>query len=160
MSLTSSLDDRGSPVSRFMAAELPGLKELQAAYRAQRTDHVSALRPDPPGGVRPAWGTLGQAIDHRLRYVFSDQGEPSRAVSAGMDLAAAGPDQAVTGAIALAARGLRAELADLIGQERPAGRDREIRLPTVPRNASCGPSQPKSGQSPLVLEMAWDMGEW
>jgi hypothetical protein len=44
MSLTSSLVDRDSPVSRFMAAELPGLKELQAAYRAQRTDYVSALR--------------------------------------------------------------------------------------------------------------------
>ena len=110
MSLTSQLDDRDSPVSRFMAAELPGLSEWQAAYRALRAAHIDALRPEPPGGVRPAWGTLGQAIDHRLRYAFADQGEPSSAVSAGMMLAAAGPDTAVTGAIALAADGLRAAL--------------------------------------------------
>jgi hypothetical protein len=45
-----------------------------------------------------------------------------------MDLAAAGPDRAVTGAIALTAHGLQAELADLISQERPSGRAREIPL--------------------------------
>jgi hypothetical protein len=128
MSLTSQLDDRDSPVSRFMAAELPGLSEWQAAYRALRAAHIDALRPEPPGGVRPAWGTLGQAIDHRLRYAFADQGEPSSAVSAGMMLAAAGPDTAVTGAIALAADGLRTALEDLISQERPSSRDRKIPL--------------------------------
>jgi hypothetical protein len=73
-----------------MAAELPGLKDLQAAYRAQRPAQISVLRPEPPGSVRPAWGTLGQAIDHPLRYAFSDQDEPSPAVSAGMMLAAPG----------------------------------------------------------------------
>jgi hypothetical protein len=128
MSLTSRLDDRDSPVSLFMAAELPGLKELRASYRAQRPAGTSALRPDPPAGVWPAWGTLGQAIDHRLRYAFADLAEPSLAVAAGMDFAAAGPDPAVTGAIALAAWGVRAELAGLVSQELPSGRAREIPL--------------------------------
>lgn len=41
-----------------------------------------------------------------------------------MALAAAGPDQAITGAIGLAANGLRAALVDLISQERPADRAR------------------------------------
>ena len=66
MSLTARLDDRDSSVSHFMAAELPGLKELQATYRAQRPAHAVALRPEPPAGIWPAWGTLGAAIDHRL----------------------------------------------------------------------------------------------
>ena len=78
--------------------------------------------------MRPAWGTLGQAIDHRLRYAFACLDKPSSAVNTGMDLAAAGPDHAVTGAIALAAHGLRAALADLISQERPSDRAREIPL--------------------------------
>ena len=29
--------------------------------------------PTPPPGARPAWGTLGAAIDHRLRYAFTCQ---------------------------------------------------------------------------------------
>jgi hypothetical protein len=94
MSLTSCLDDRDSAVSRFMVAELPGLKDLQAGFRAQRLAHISALRPEPLGSVRPACGTLGQAIDHRLRHAFSDLDVPSPAVSAGMRLAAPGPDLA------------------------------------------------------------------
>ena len=129
MSLTSALDDRDSPISKFMAAELPGLKELQAAYRAQRPADTDALRPQPLEGIqRPAWGTLGQAIDHRLRYAFADRDEPSTAVSTGMVLAAAGPDRAVTEAIDLAASGLRAALADLISQEQPSDRARAIPL--------------------------------
>jgi hypothetical protein len=135
MSLTSSLDDRGSLVSQFMAAELPGLRELQAAYRARRPAAASALRAEPPEGVRPAWGTLGQAIDHRLRYAFADQDEPSSAVSAGMVLAAGGSDRAVTAAIGLAAIGLRAALADLVSGDRPSVRAGVIPLAAERRSA-------------------------
>jgi hypothetical protein len=122
VSLTSSLDDRGSSVSKFMVAELPGLRDWQAAYQARRPAEASALRPGTPEGVRPAWGTIGHAIDHRLRYAFADQDEPSLAVSTGMLLAAGGSDRAVTSAIGLSASGLRAALADLIRGERPSVR--------------------------------------
>jgi len=111
-----------------MAAEFPGIKELQAAYRARRPADTDALRPEPPDGLRPAWGTLGQGIDHRLRYAFSDQDGPSSAVSSGMVLAAAGPNQTVIAAIGSAADGLRAALADLISHERPADRSHGLEL--------------------------------
>jgi hypothetical protein len=55
-----------------MAAQFPQVKELSAALRAVRPDDAEALHPLVAAGTRVAWGTLNAAIDHRLRYAFSD----------------------------------------------------------------------------------------
>lgn len=127
MSLTSLLDDRQSPLSQFMTAELPGLADLVTAYRVLLPAR-SPLRPEPPDGVRPDWGMLGQAIDHRIRYSFSDQGTPSEAARAGILRAAhlANPD--VIPAIRRSASDLSVALAEAIRRETPADRSRPMLL--------------------------------
>jgi hypothetical protein len=112
-----------------MAAEMPGLKELAAAYRAKRaTVDADALRPDAPEGTRPAWGTLGAAIDHRIRYSFADGDAPSRMVEAGMMLAAGVRGAPGDDPVDLTALELREMLASLIHRERPSDRSRPILL--------------------------------
>ena len=128
MSLTSCLDDRGSMVSRFMTAELPGVRDMQASYRATLPAGGEVLRPDPPGGTRPTWGTLGHAIEHRLRYAFADVAEPSPAVRHGVAAAAGRSDRGTAMAVSRAATDVLRALAALVAQERPASRDRDLML--------------------------------
>jgi hypothetical protein len=87
MSLTSAIANRASPFSAFLEAELPKVRDLSAAFRAVRPPDGDALRPTAPEGVEPAWGTIGAAIDHRLRYAFADHGQPSESVEAGIQAA-------------------------------------------------------------------------
>ncbi|WP_405773682.1 hypothetical protein [Streptomyces sp. NBC_00859] len=83
MSLTRCLKDPRSPLSRFLAAELPAVATLARVYR-------SRLPLDPetvtPHGTAPfSYRSLGQAIDLRLRIAF---GTPVGApLQAGVDLA-------------------------------------------------------------------------
>src|SRR5688572_5524630 len=86
MSLTSVLADPRSALRQFLDAELPDVAVVRADCRAHRPAGVAVLRPVPPTGVRPAWGTLGAAIDHRLRLALSDSPSPGGAVSAGVEL--------------------------------------------------------------------------
>ncbi len=131
MSLTSELKDTESPLSAFMAAEFPRVREFAAAFRAVRPDDAEALPPPAAAGTRVAWGTLNAAIDHRLRYAFSD----SRALPETVE-------HGITGASRLAGPGARAALRrtgadlgvlleELITVEQPAARAQPLVLPAA-----------------------------
>jgi hypothetical protein len=138
MSLTSLLADPKSPLSRFLATELPDGKGFSAAFRAIRPPDADAVRPLVPEGTRVPWGTLGAAIDHRIRYALSDRGLPTGAVALGMDEA---PGHAATTsartAIVLAADELRDELTRLVGEERTAERSQPILLSATAEDRLC-----------------------
>ncbi|MGW8847975.1 hypothetical protein ACWGNE_09340 [Streptomyces xiamenensis] len=102
-------------------------------YRAAaRAAQWPVSLPTPPPGVRPAWGTLGAAIDHRLRYAFTCQQVIDDAVREGVASAAAWcasmrrPD--IADAILATGRDLESELRFLVHQERPDDRGRPILL--------------------------------
>jgi hypothetical protein len=67
MSLTSALRNRKSPVSRFLLESFPDVRPLQKAWR-ESVATARTIRPIVP--PEPPWGTIGQAIDYRLRYYF------------------------------------------------------------------------------------------
>ncbi|MFE5795045.1 hypothetical protein ACFQ8C_21060 [Streptomyces sp. NPDC056503] len=68
MSLTSGLRNPRTPLRRFLDRELSaGPRPLQRAYRS-RYPHDRVLLPPP--GVGTEAGTVGTAIDHRLRLAF------------------------------------------------------------------------------------------
>jgi hypothetical protein len=83
------LSDPDSPLRQFLASELPGVAAVRADCRARRPADLDVLRPEPPAGTRPAWGTLGAAVDHRLRLGLSDSTSLGGAVRAGVQLVAA-----------------------------------------------------------------------
>jgi hypothetical protein len=68
MSLSSHLDDAGSPVRRFLYEQFPHTRELMAACRSSLEGSETIRRADTSGS--PPYGTLGTAIDYRLRYYF------------------------------------------------------------------------------------------
>lgn len=70
MSLTSMIDDKNSPLRRFLTGQLPDAAAVRAAYRATHRSSAPALLPVAGDAVRPAWHTLGAAIDHRLRLAL------------------------------------------------------------------------------------------
>ncbi|WP_228902011.1 hypothetical protein [Streptomyces sp. DH1] len=68
MSLTSELNDSNSPLSRFMARELPATSRITGSVRSRLP-----LRPrtvTPQAAQRPDYRSLGRAIDRRLRIAF------------------------------------------------------------------------------------------
>ncbi|MFC5900749.1 hypothetical protein [Streptomyces zhihengii] len=69
MSLTSGLHSPRTPLRRFLDRELSaGPRPLRESFRAQhRSDQV--LLPGP--GVGTEAGTVGTAIDQRLRLAFT-----------------------------------------------------------------------------------------
>ncbi|MEU7599156.1 hypothetical protein AB0B79_40140, partial [Streptomyces sp. NPDC039022] len=69
MSLTTGLHSLRTPLGRFLDCELSaGPKPLRESFRAQhRTDHVLM----PPPGVGTEAGTVGTAIDQRLRLAYT-----------------------------------------------------------------------------------------
>ncbi|WP_424893320.1 hypothetical protein [Streptomyces sp. XH2] len=69
MSLTSGLHSPRTPLRRFLDRELSaGPKPVRESFRAQhRTDYVLM----PPPGVGTEAGTVGTAIDQRLRLAFT-----------------------------------------------------------------------------------------
>ncbi|AKA01197.1 hypothetical protein SAZ_42375 [Streptomyces noursei ZPM] len=67
MSLTSSLKDPSSAISRFLAEQLPFPNHVLSNYRKRLTRFPAPVEPRPEPGQRPEWRMLGHTIDHRLR---------------------------------------------------------------------------------------------
>ena len=86
MSLTSGLDSPRTPLRRFLDRELSaGPKPLRENFRAQyRPERVLA----PPAGVGTEAGTVGTAIDQRLRLAFTAAAPVDDASVDGIDVAA------------------------------------------------------------------------
>ncbi|MER6231556.1 hypothetical protein ABT169_20740 [Streptomyces sp. NPDC001616] len=84
MSLVDGLRSPHTPLRRFLDRELSaGPKPLRDSYRAQhRTDHVLL----PPPGVGTEAGTVGTAIDQRLRLAFTATAPVDDASLIGIDL--------------------------------------------------------------------------
>ena len=69
MSLTSHLDDKDSPVRRFIREAFPNTRPPLAECReAMRAPRISRLGED---ASRAAPGQVGTAIDYRIRYHFA-----------------------------------------------------------------------------------------
>jgi len=133
LSLTSQIDSPDSPFTRFTALHLPRPRAAMDTYRATaRAAQRPVSLPTPPPGVRPAWGTLGAAIDHRLRYAFTCHRVIDGAVREGVASAAAwcaGMRRAdVAGAILATGRDLESELRLLLKRDRPDDRSRPMLL--------------------------------
>jgi hypothetical protein len=72
VSLTAQLREPTSPLARFMAAQLPRAAAVAAAARAQLGPAGPLLgAPLEPGRRRPHAGTVGTALDLRIRYAFA-----------------------------------------------------------------------------------------
>ena len=80
VSLTSHLDDRASPLSRFLDHAFPRLDDVAAEALAQMP---RTLRAAPDQGFHMPWTTIGTAIDHRLRLAFTPRALPGASRDAG-----------------------------------------------------------------------------
>ncbi|MFG3285290.1 hypothetical protein [Streptomyces sp. NPDC048111] len=67
MSLTSHLKDARSPISRFLAEQLPDTRAVLTDYRDRLAHFPAPLRPQAKAGLKPEYRMLGHTIDHRLR---------------------------------------------------------------------------------------------
>ncbi|MER8073175.1 hypothetical protein ABTZ59_33460 [Streptomyces sp. NPDC094034] len=124
MSLTSSLKDLDSPMSRFLAGHLPGVAALIGSYRAQLPLRPDTLRPEGSGPFD--YRGLGRAIDLRLRVAFGTPvGSP---LTAGIDLAALDIARAITLRAGLAARAAGDELLSELEAQQPAASGGAMRL--------------------------------
>ncbi|MER7694724.1 hypothetical protein [Streptomyces sp. NPDC097610] len=85
MSLVDGLKSPHTPLRRFLDRELSaGAKPLRDSYRAQhRADHVQL-----PPGVGTEAGTVGTAIDQRLRLAFTAAAPVDDASLIGIELSA------------------------------------------------------------------------
>ncbi|WP_240677034.1 hypothetical protein [Actinacidiphila soli] len=84
MSLTSGLESPRTPLRRFLDRELSaGPRPLRESFRAQHaTQHVLL----PPPGVGTEAGTVGTAIDQRLRLAFTAAAPVDEATLIGIEL--------------------------------------------------------------------------
>jgi hypothetical protein len=57
----------GTLIHTFMKERLPNVVPLRPAWRESVRSAQTILPAEDPGGH---WGTLGSAIDYRLRYYF------------------------------------------------------------------------------------------
>ncbi|MFI0742654.1 hypothetical protein ACH4PU_31925 [Streptomyces sp. NPDC021100] len=84
MSLTSGLHSPRTPLRRFLDRELSaGPKRLRESFRAQHRTDTLLL---PPPGVGTEVGTVGTAIDQRLRLAFTTATPVDLATEIGIDL--------------------------------------------------------------------------
>jgi len=67
MSLTSSLKEPTSAMSRFLTEHLPGVDGLLSDYRRRLVRYPAPAGPAAGAGQRPEYRMLGHTIDHRLR---------------------------------------------------------------------------------------------
>lgn len=110
---------------------MPDLKGIRAEYKAARPSRA-VIRPAPPEGISAQYGTLGAALDHRLRCAFSDQFHDSGAIAAGISLIAHprfGLPPATGQAAATAGVELLGAIHDCIETARPHDRSQPIPLP-------------------------------
>lgn len=70
MSLTSALDDRKGLVAAFFAERFPNVRPMQKGFRELMAGRAT-IRPSATSGAAVPWGTLGTAIDYRMRYYFA-----------------------------------------------------------------------------------------
>ncbi|MCX4650225.1 pentapeptide repeat-containing protein [Streptomyces sp. NBC_01446] len=111
MSLTSSLADPASPLSRFLADHLPRPQGLLPDLRRRLAPFPAPVKPESEG-VRPDYALIGHSIDHRLRISLgAPTGGP---IACGVDLARIDddgwPSREVTLAVQAAGHDLLAEL--------------------------------------------------
>ena len=114
-----------------MDARFPGVREVRASYQSHLARDVPVLVPEPSHGVRPAWGTLGAAIDHRLRYALASEVRPGGATIGGIKRAARLRQDSDGQGQALFELG-KAVLGDLmrtVHTHRPSDRTRAVLLP-------------------------------
>jgi hypothetical protein len=131
MSLTSEIKAKRSVLSVFLEEELPGLANVRTAYRSVRPNRPT-VRPTPPDGTRVQYGTIGAALDHRLRFAFSDTLQENSAVAAGIRIAAnpqLGFPLPVAKALSHAGSELLSELRKIVAEVKPHDRSRPILLP-------------------------------
>lgn len=132
VSLTSQISAPDSLFAMFASRHLPRQRTVMDGYRTAARAAPAPRQPAAPAGIRPAWGTIGAAIDHRLRYAFTCRDIVDGAVRQGMEYAASLAVQArrAEHAEALLAVGadLVADLAGLLERERPDDRDRPVLL--------------------------------
>ena len=80
MSLTNHLKDKKSPIRAFLRTQFPDTRAFLKDAR-QQLRSVDPIRPDndvqgrldtghSAGGIRYPWGTIGTALDYRIRYYF------------------------------------------------------------------------------------------
>lgn len=119
MSLTSQLDDAGSPITVFMSTALPDVMNVSAAFHAVRPPDREALCPPSADTAWMSFRTLNTAIDLRLRCGFAYRGVAPQPVERGIATARqlAPPESA--DAVKHAGDDVIAALAALIGRERP-----------------------------------------
>ncbi|SEG85219.1 hypothetical protein SAMN05216223_12310 [Actinacidiphila yanglinensis] len=135
MSLTSQLQAKGSPLSTFLREHLPQIRPATDSFRNALADVEAGplLLPQAPAGVRPLWGTLGAAVDHRLRYAFTTARTWDTAVTLGVQAAAACAwaegDVAAAHAFTTTGNDLHAALDEVLARQAPDDRDRELLLP-------------------------------
>ncbi|MFG3274879.1 hypothetical protein [Streptomyces luteogriseus] len=67
MSLTSSLNDPSSAMSRFLSEHLPNAHDLLRDCRKRLTHYPAPVKPEIGPDQRQEYRTLGRTIDHRLR---------------------------------------------------------------------------------------------
>jgi hypothetical protein len=68
VSLRRQINDSGSLVAQFFKELIPGVRPVVRDYN-QRMRETSTLRPTASLDI-PPWGTIGTAIDYRIRYYF------------------------------------------------------------------------------------------
>ena len=107
-------------MSTFMAAELPDVRAVLADFRRQLPQTLP-LRPDWPAEAGPVpWGTLGLALDARLRLTLSPDaaGDPGRAgpVWEGIEWLRSMPAHSSVGG---AARQVAVDTAELVAKRAP-----------------------------------------
>ncbi|MET7543150.1 hypothetical protein [Streptomyces sp. NPDC005507] len=118
MSLTSALKNPNSPMSRFLAAQLPTPDGVLDALRAQLPPRSATIAPQ--GAQRFNYRSLGRAIDRRLRVAF---GAPVDApLTAGVGFA---PGEVAAASSRAEGRAVREAGQDLLAAltEQPAAHD-------------------------------------
>lgn len=65
MALTWELETKGGRVRNFFEERFPNLRAIKSQVRDEAAAHAT-IRPD---GEVP-WGTIGTALDYRLRFYF------------------------------------------------------------------------------------------
>ncbi|MFN8075131.1 MAG: hypothetical protein U0Q15_06875 [Kineosporiaceae bacterium] len=127
MTLTSVLADPHSPLTRYLTEHLPDLAALRADYR-RRLGRPDVVRPQPPAGTRAAHGTLGAAVDHRLRLALRDDEPFPATASTGVAIAARLSTPGTAAALTRAGTDLAQTLADLVARHSPADRSHGVRI--------------------------------
>jgi hypothetical protein len=70
VSLTGQLNDRACPIAHYLRARLPYTGDLQRRYR-ESIAHAAPLTPE--NGAEVASGTIGDALNWRLRFLLTPQ---------------------------------------------------------------------------------------